>query len=145
VSFETDLLTAIGEYLEAQGVGLYDLTGAGYSTAVNPIYWDTLPSTPDRGTAMTLYPLGPPNGTLHEIGLQLRIRGRPNNRVDTKTAADNADNALDGLERVQWAGVEIVHVWRQSGTSLGPDSNNRIEVTRNYYLQYSRETSHRSD
>lgn len=145
MSFQTDFLTAICEYLNAQSVGTWHPTGTGYPTANNPIYWDVLPATPDTATAASLYTVDDEAGTLSITGLQLMFRGPPNNRTVTKTNADKAFEALHGLERVVWAGSEVIRVWRQSSASLGVDGNNRQEVVGNFYIQHTRSAALRID
>lgn len=145
MSFQTDLLHAIGAHLDAAGAATYNEAGTFYNVADNPLYWDLLPESPDRGTAMSIYFHGDDEGTLSLIGVQFRTRGRPNNRADTKNLSDGIDDALNGLERVVWAGADIIRVWRQSAANLGPDKNGRQEVTRNYYVQYTRGTALRRD
>lgn len=144
MSFETDLLHDLGGYVAANGAGTYHRDGDGYAGADNPIYWDALPGAPDRATAMSLYPVDD-DGTLSTVGVQFRFRGRRNNRADTKDLSASIDDILNGLERVTWAGVDVVRVWRQSGADLGPDGNNRQEITRTYYIQYTRATALRTD
>lgn len=144
-SFQTDLLTAICEYLHAQGVGAWHPSGTGYATANNPIYWDVLPADPNVATAASLYTVDDEPGTLSVTGLQLMFRGPPNNRTVVKMNTDKAFVALHGLERVTWAGSEVVRVWRQSTASLGVDGNNRQEATSNFYIQHVRSTPLRTD
>lgn len=145
MSFQNDFLTAICEYLNAQGVGTWEPNGTGYMTANNPIYWDVLPADPNVATAVSLYTVDDEAGTLSTTGLQLMFRGPPNNRTITKTNTDKAFEALHGLERVTWAGSEVVRVWRQSTASLGVDGNNRQETTSNFYIQHTRSTALRTD
>lgn len=145
MSFQTELLHDIGVYLDSVGAATYNEAGTFYQQAENPLYWDLLPSDLDRATAMSIYPLGGDDGTLSTVAVQFRHRGRPNNRADTKHLSDAVESALNGLERVFWGGVEVIRVWRQSATVLGPDKNNRQEATQNYYIQYTRATNLRHD
>ncbi len=145
MSFQTDFLTAICEYLNAQGVATWNPTGAGYATANNPIYWDVLPAFPDTVTAASLYTVDDEAGPMTITGLQLISRGPPNNRTVTKTNTDKAFENLHGLERAVWAGSEVIRVWRQSSASLGVDGNNRQETSSNFYIQHTRFSPLRTD
>lgn len=144
MTFQTDFLNDAGAYLDNTGFGTYALDRPYTDADNNPIYWDRL-GAQDRCTALTLYPVDTTAGTEETWGLQVRVRGRPNNRADTKNLTDDADDALDGLQRVEWGGAKVVQVRYQSGTNLGEDSNRRMEATRNYYIQLTRATAHRTD
>lgn len=142
VGFQVTLLTAIGQYLEAAGIGKW--TGP-YGALDTPIAIDALASTPDRGIALTLYPVADSGGTGSTVGLQLRFRGPAGNRSAVKNTADNVFDALHGLEHLTWGGIPIVKVERQSGAYLGTDANNRSESTENYYIELIRSGTNRSD
>lgn len=142
VGFEVTLLTAIGQYLESRGIGKWSTTPGTADTAITI---DALPATPDRGIAMTLYPVADTGGTGSTVGLQLRFRGPAGNRSAVKNIADNTFDALHGLEHISWGGIPVIRVWRQSGAGLGTDSNNRSESTANYYIELIRSGTNRSD
>lgn len=144
MTFQIDMLTSISEYLESVGFGTFDMAGAGYSTAENPIHWDQY-GAEDRATVLTLYPVDTTAGTDAVWGLQVRVRGKPGSRADTKNLTDKADDALDGLQGVVWGGAQVVQVRYHGGGNLGVDANRRMEASRNYYITITRETSHRSD
>lgn len=142
VGFEVTLLTAIGQYLESKGIGKW--TGP-YGALDTPIAIDALASTPDRGIALTLYPVADTGGTGSTVGLQVRFRGPAGNRSAVKNIADNTFDALHGLEHITWGGIPIIRVWRQSGVYIGTDANNRSESTANYYIELIRSGTNRSD
>lgn len=144
MGFQTDLLTGIGEYLHAENVGRWLTTGT-YLPADTAISVDTIPTAPDKGIGMTLYPVTDSGSTDTVMGLQLIIRGSPNNRNTVKDIVDRAFDALHDLQAVELGGIPIVRVWRQSGANLGPDGNNRQQASENYYLQLTRTGTHRRD
>lgn len=144
MGFQADLLTGIGEYLHAENVGRWEPAGT-YAPNDTAISVDTLPTTPDKGIGMTLYPVSDSGGTDTVVGLQLIIRGSPGNRLSVKDITDRAFDALHDLQAVTIGGIPIVRIWRQSGANLGPDGNNRQEVSENYYLQVTRTGTHRRD
>jgi len=140
--FRLSLLSAAGQYLQAQGVGKWTTPWASTDTAISV---DVLPASPDKAIALTLYPVASPGGTDLVMGLQLRIRGRPNNRTEDKDLLDKAEDALDGLKNTTWAGIPIVLVKLQSGASLGMDTANRNEHSLNFYITLTREGLNRQD
>jgi hypothetical protein len=140
--FRLGLLGAIGPYLAAQGVGKWTTPWAATDTAIAV---DVLPATPDKAIAMTLYPVSNPGGTDMVLGLQLRIRGKPNNRTEDKDILDKAEDALHGLTGITWAGIPIVHVEHRSGAFLGTDTANRNEHTLNFYITLTRTGLNRED
>lgn len=142
VGFRVTLLTGIGQYLEGQGIGKWSTTPGTADTAITI---DALASTPDRGIAMTLYPVADTPGTDTVMGLQLRFRGPPGNRSADKNILDNVHDALHGITHVTWGGIPVIQVLHNSGAYLGTDGNNRSEHTENYYLTLTRTGTHRKD
>lgn len=142
--FRTKLLTALAELLHNERVGVWEPTSA-YLGNDPAIVFDVLPQKPDQAIALTLYPVQDDATTDSVVGLQCRIRGTPGNRTTDKDILDSLFDTLHDLQNITLDGIPIVRVWHQSGASLGPDSNNRIEHTANYYLQLTREATHRTD
>lgn len=142
MGFRKDLITAIGELLNTEHVGKWPGPFTASDTAV---VVGQLPSTPDKSIALTLYDVSNGPGTDMILGLQCRVRGPVNNRVEDLNILDRLFDTLDGVEAVVWGGVNVIRVWQQSGTPLGPDGNNRQEHTANYYLQITRPGTHRTD
>jgi hypothetical protein len=140
--FRLSLLSSVGQYLQEKGVAKWTTPWASTDTAISV---DVLPASPDKAIALTLYPVTSPGGTDVVMGLQLRIRGKPNNRTEDKDLLDKAEDALDGLSGITWAGIPIVLVKLQSGASLGMDTANRNEHTQNYYITLTREGLNRTD
>ena len=142
VGFQVTLLTAIGQHLESLGIGKWSTTPGTLDTAITI---NALPASPDRGIAMTLYPVQDSGGTDSIVGLQLRFRGPAGNRSAVLNIMDNVFDALHGLKNTAWANIPIVLVEHKSGAYLGTDANNRSEHTQNYYLTLTREGTNRTD
>jgi len=142
--FRVRLLTAIGQYLGTAQVGRW-MTSGTYLSTDTAITLDVLPATPDKAIAMTLYPVSDSTGTDTVIGLQLRIRGKPNDRISDKDIVDRAFDALHGVNGITLDGIPIVLIEHQSGAALGPDGNNRLEHTANYYITLTRTGPNRDD
>lgn len=142
VGFQVTLLTAAGQYLESLGIGKWSTTPDTTDTAITI---NALAASPDRGIAMTLYPVQDSGGTDSIVGLQLRFRGPAGNRSAVLNIMDNVFDALHGLKNTAWANIPIVLVEHKSGAYLGTDGNNRSEHSENYYLTLTREGTNRAD
>ena len=140
--FRYTLLTALALRLEAAGIGKWSTTPGASETAITI---DALPATPDRGIAMTLYPVSDDGGTDTTIGLQLRFRGPAGNRSAVLNLIDQVFDNLHGLKNTDWANIPIVQVLHTSGAYLGTDGNNRSEHSENYYITLTRPGTHRED
>lgn len=142
MGFTTNLITGIGQLLDAENVGKW---GGPFVSTDTAIVIDSLGSTPDKGVALTLYDVENGGGTDTVMGLQCRVRGTPGNRTTAKDILDRLFDALHDLEHVTIGGVPVVRIWWQSGAPLGTDTANRQEATANYYLQITRSGTHRED
>jgi hypothetical protein len=141
VGFTTTLLTAAGEYLDRENVGAWNPP---YLASDVVISIDTF-GTADKAIALATFPVSDDATTDSVIGLQLWIRGAPKARQSAKDIADRAFDALHDLRNVEWGGIPIVRIWRQSQTSHGLDANDREEISANYYIQHTRTGTHRRD
>lgn len=144
MSFQTTLLAAIGELLGMEGCGSWRPSGT-YQSTETAITISTLPQRVDKAIALNLYPVQDEGTTDSILGLQLRIRGAPNDPRSALTIIDQAFDALHDLRSTSLADVPVVRVWRQSGTGIGKDEKNRPEYTENYYIQLTRTGRHRTD
>ena len=142
VGFRVTLLTAIGQRLEAAGIGKWSTTPGAADTAITI---DALPATPDRGIAMTIYPVADDGGTDSTVGLQLRFRGPANNRSAVLNLIDQVFDNLHLLKNTELGNIPIVLVEHTSGAYLGTDGTNRSEHTENYYLRLTRTGPNRTD
>jgi hypothetical protein len=147
--FRLSLLGAIGQHLQAQGVAKWTTPWALTDTAITvdalPAGSTGTPASPDKAIALVLYDVEHSAGTDTVMGLQCRVRGKPNNRTEDKDLVDGLFDALHGLENITWGGVPIVRVWHQSGAYLGTDTANRPEHSHNFYIQLTRTGTNRSD
>jgi hypothetical protein len=145
MGFEVQLLTGIGELLHRENVGRWLTTGS-FGPNDTQLSIDQLLPSPDKGIAISLYPVDDNTGTTDStIGLQLLIRGSPGNKVSVKDIGDRAFDALHDLKNTEIGGVPIIRIWRQSGANLGADASNRQESSQNYYIQLTRTGAHRAD
>ncbi|MBQ1443826.1 MAG: hypothetical protein IIZ13_08265 [Renibacterium sp.] len=144
MGFHLALLAGIGEYLDTLAIGKWNPTQP-FAPADTAITLDDLPTSPDRAVSLNLYPVQDDGTTDSVVGLQFRIRGAPNDKRSDKTILDGLFDALHDLKNTELGGIPIVRIWHQSGANLGPDEKLRQEHTANYYIQLTREGTHRTD
>jgi hypothetical protein len=144
VGFTTTLMTAAAQQLHNENVGAYKPAG-NYLPDDVAITFDLFHSTVNKAIRITTYPVSEDLTTDTVIGLQLWVRGMPNNRASAKDIADRATDALHGLQRVDWGGIPIVLVVWKSQTSHGLDANGREEISINFYAQLTLTGTHRRD
>ena len=145
LGFTTTLLTAAGEYLDAENVGAWRPPPATYLPDDVAITVDEFHPTVNKAISLATYPVSDDATTDSVIGLQLWIRGAPKNRASAKDIADRATDALHGLQRATWGGIPIVLIMWKSQASHGPDANGREEISINFYAQLTRTGTHRRD
>lgn len=141
MGFNKTLIEQTAATLVAAGVGKTSNAGTNDVLIVS----DVLPQSPDKAIAISTYPVQDDATTDSIVGVQLRIRGKANDRASGKDITDACFDTLHDLENVVWAGIPIVRIWHQSGANLGPDTSNRIETTSNYYIQLTRPGPNRED
>ena len=141
MGFNKALIEQTAAVLVAAGVG----KTIGFTTNDVAVVSDVLPQSPDKAIAISTYPVQDDATTDSIIGVQLRIRGKANDRASGKDISDACFDTLHGIENVVWADIPIVRIWHQSGANLGPDANNRLETTSNYYIQLTRPGPNRED
>jgi hypothetical protein len=142
---QTDLLTGLAALIQGRNLGVY-APGSAYdpldSRAAITLY--KVPQEPDRIICLSAYPvddaLGAPNST---IGVQIITRW---NGTDPRPV-DDLDDAIFGVLQQYHGtlstGVRVAHIWRVSGTPLGPDEGGRHSKSSNYYVSAFWPTSNR--
>ncbi|MCY1141381.1 minor capsid protein [Actinoplanes sp. Pm04-4] len=142
--FTTSLVEGAAQYVAAAGVGVWRPTGI-YQPSEIGWYVRDVPPSPDRVITIASYPVSSTPGLADVIeGLQIRVRGTQDPRV----AGDLGDaifDVLDSAEGLNWGGIAVVQVYRQSYTALGKDERGRWEISHNYYVEAMRPTSNRTD
>lgn len=140
------VLVGLAVILDTANVGDWNPTGA-YTANQTGILLRAVPPDPDRIITLAAYPVGTDLQGMadHTLGVQIRVRGLPDNPRDCDDLADSIFDELDSTGRATWGDVPVVQAWRQSYTSLGQDANGRWERSENYYVQAMRPTTHRTD
>lgn len=151
MGWTSDLLVGVAQQLAlSPAAGVWTAPGAiagetvqGAAPAITLI---TLPAIPERVICLTDYLLGEDDPSLTEVvvGLQVRIRGT-RNPMDSSDIRDAVYDRLQGLAGVVLNGVVVAHIFRDSGTPLGPDSAGRYERSENYRIHANRPGAHRDE
>jgi hypothetical protein len=147
VSFTSELLAGLAEYLDEQGVGDYiDDTSRAYPLDATAIVIRTMmPEQPDRVISLDAYTVsddtGSPDST---VGVQLLTRAGED-PFDVEDLDDALFNALHGAKYLRLRGIVVVQAYRRSSAPLGQDGAARYQSTNNYYLDVKRPSRHRSD
>ena len=142
-SFLGDLMAGLAQFLEDQGVGSFNSTGAAYASNAPSIYFDVVPASPDRVIVLTPYGASDdPSLSETEVAVQVRVRGTK----DPRTAYELDDKAFEAFQNVPrtvMGGVTVVGLWRTSSAYMGVDANGRHERTSNYAVRVHRPSPHR--
>lgn len=145
MAFETDLLTGIAQMIAGAGLGVFKTSGA-YAAGDTAIVLDTVPASPDRVITLTDYVVSDdPSLSNSVIGVQVRTRW---GGADPRPVKD-LDGAIFALlhgmpARTLAGGVRVVSCLRNSGVSMGQDSNNRWGRSSSYYTLVHRPSTNRS-
>lgn len=139
-----NVVTGLAQYLAAAGVGVWRSTGV-YAAGEIAIVYRAVPQTPDQLITLAPYPVATSYQGLADttVGVQARIRGTADPRV-CDGMGDALFELLDSATNLTFGGVRVVHIYRQSYTSLGQDTNSRWESSHNYYVDAMRPTANNS-
>lgn len=145
MSFTSDVLTGLAQYLEDRGVGTYQPSGGYPTDAVTPIFLGDQPGSPDRLIVLSAYPVDDdPSLSDSVLGVQVRTRGLPSNPRSVDDLDDLIFDALHGARDITAGSTQIVQVMRRSGAPLGKDGNRRFERSSNFYVTAHRPSQHRT-
>lgn len=134
MSYTTDLLTGLAEYLALEGAGVWEPSGTYDDFQATAITLAGTITSPDRVIALQAYPLtDDPTLSDSMIGLQVRCRGTEDPR-DVDTIGDTVFDKLHGLWGADLNGVRLVQALRQSSVPFGRDDNGRWQRVDNYHL-----------
>jgi hypothetical protein len=144
--FQVNVLTGLAVLLDAEDLGTWRPDETTYEDDETAIVFGKLPQTPDRVIALTAYPVSD-HGTLSDSILAVQILTRWEGE-DPRPVSDLSDKIFDFLhgkeEFTLSTGVHVVRSDRNSGVSLGQDTNNRWEWSDNYYLKLHRPSANRT-
>ena len=142
MAFTSGFVAALGQHIEAEGLGDWSSTGS-FAANATGITDSRVPDTPDRLVVITPY-LPVDDVTQAETGwlVQFRTRGTK----DIRTSVDAQDALFDlfhNMPSTVIGGVTVVGCWRRSYAYLGADSSGRHSHTGNYEFRLHRPSTHR--
>lgn len=142
-SWTESLLVGIAELLDAAGAGTYS-DGTAYAEGDTAIVLIELPDAPERVICLTDYPIedDPSNGE-GIVGVQVRTRAGRTDPLAPRALADAVFATLQGRRNLSFGAataypVTVSHIYRESATPIGPDSQGRHERSENYYVHVVR-------
>jgi len=135
VSFTSDLLRGLAQYLNDQGVGVVYKPSGGYLSTDTAVFFKALPTTPNRCVAISVYGSSDEAKiALSRLRVQFWFRGDPDNSLDVDDLGDAVFQAMQGLEHQTFGTAHVVQALRVSSVQLGIDGSKRSERTDNYAL-----------
>ena len=150
--YTSRMLRGLAELLAARGLALWSPVDP-YPDGTVGVFLRKLPQSPDGAVVLAAYPIGADDPDLTDTltGINVRVRGAVGDPDGADDLADAIYEVLHGAERLDLAGITAALVWRQSTTTLGPDSAmgedqaRRWDRSDNYRVQAARLTPHRTD
>jgi hypothetical protein len=142
MGFTSDLLAGVAQLLDADGVAVWNPTGAYTNSEIGIVVGPPSQSPPSLVALMTYNNADDPAASDSSVFLQVRSRAPDDDFRKASDLDDAAFNSLQGL-RSTVNGVRIVYGKRNSSMQLGVDGNGRQEMTSNYELMVHRPSSHR--
>lgn len=144
MSWTDDLLAAFSAQLHAAGVATWRPPPGVYQSGETPIVHGALPPSPDEAIALQTYGVDQNaddvNNTDGTLGLQVRMRGTPD---DISTVNALADDVFDAFQGLELPGVGVLLCTRSISAPLGQDGNARFERADSYRLLTHHATTHR--
>lgn len=125
---------ALAQYLEDQGVGVYNDDGASYASGVRGIYTNgpTLPTADNCIVLTSLKPISDGRANrIYRIQVFTRVKG---NNISANNVAHLVWAALDHAENVP-PGMDVSWVEEFSRLDFEPDSNGRSAVAQTFHFR----------
>nr|WSX48892.1 minor capsid protein [Streptomyces sp. NBC_00974] len=137
-----DLLDGLARHLAAQGLGVYDPTGAS-----GDIFLEAMPSTPDVCIRLAIYDDGAESDSqlgYDEVPVQAKVRGTTDPRTSRQRAQAIRDE-LHGLGETTLPDGTYLLLSRanQAVAGIGTDENRRHEHVCNLRMRVRSVTAHR--
>lgn len=145
MSFTTDVLEGVAQWLSSAGIGTWRSTGV-YTADETGIVLRAQPQTPDRVLTLSTYSLSDdPSLSDSVVGLQVITRWGGGDPRPNDDLADQVFDLLHGATQVDLStGLRVVQALHRSGTSLGQDANQRWRTSSNYALDVYRPSPNRT-
>lgn len=144
--FKTDLLTGLGAYLAAGGIGATWNPSGAYTVLQTGIVLNAIPQKPDRLITLSTYNVDDsPALSDSVIGVQVRCRWGGQDPRPVTDLDDSIYNLIHGLTNVTLStNVKIVQCLQNNSILLGQDVDSRWESVANYYVTVHRPSANRT-
>jgi hypothetical protein len=135
MSFTSDLLTGLAQYLADAGIGVTYRTSTPYLATETGVVFGLYPTSPDRCIALTAYAAtDEPKVALSRIRVEFALRGAVNDSLDVHDLGDAIFNALQGAEDLTFGTARVVQALRVISASGGVDANKRSMRSDSYSI-----------
>lgn len=134
MSTTRDLLTGLAQIINDSNIATYKADGV-YTATDTGVVFMTVPSTPDRVVMLWAVPLT--DSVMVPMGkvlIQVRVRGLPNQPLDTEDLGDAVFDLLHGITRHPLGSVNIIQILRNSSIPNGQDNSKRFERIDHFYV-----------
>jgi hypothetical protein len=133
-------MTGFAQLFASNGIGSFDTSGV-YPAGATAIFLGLTPDQPDRAITLMSYPVEDTDLTNVITGFQIRFRGGRDPR-EVENISDSIYDLLHNRSQYDVNGIHIELSWRQSGSWMGQDQNQRVERVENFYLHAERAAPH---
>lgn len=135
MSFTSDLLRGLAQYLNDRSVGVTYKPAGGYLATETAVFFKALPTSPNRVVVLSAYgATDEAKIALSHLRVQFWFRGDPDNSLDVDDLGDAVFQVMQGLEHQTFGTAHVVQALRVSSVQLGIDGSKRSERTDNYAL-----------
>lgn len=144
MSATNDLMNGLIDHLVSTGVGVKVVGTAVFQSTDTALVMETLPQTPDKAVAITIYPVtDDPTLSDSVAGIQIKARAPGPDPQAVNDLTDAVFDAFQNLSKTLTTGIVIQQIARKSGVPLGLDKQMRRTRSENYYAKFWRPSTHR--
>ena len=145
-SWTNRLLSGLAQHLADTGFWTYRVPSDPYLAGdVRPLFTGPIQPDPDEAGALEVYD-NTADPALSDVTVlaQMWHRGARNDVSGVRAAADGAFERWHGQGEFEVAGIPIVMITQKSCLPLGPDGNNRYQISQNFRIRAIRPTAGRT-
>lgn len=142
-SWTNRLLSGLAQHLADTGFWTYRLTDPYQPGDVRPVFTSPMPSLPDEAVELNVYD-NDADPALSDVVVLAQIwhRGARGDRDSVRAAADKAFEVLHGIGGPDFhlGGIPVWMITQKSYLPVGPDANNRPQISQNFRIRAIRPT-----
>jgi len=127
------------DLLISAGVATWEEDPASYGSNDTGMSFVKVPKSPDRMITFTPFDVQDTVPLLDRvIRVQVRVRGsrRP---LDAERLSEQVFRVFHARHHLVWGGLKIARIRRESSGNIGPDENDRLQLSDNYEVLTQRE------